>query len=437
VIRRLVNSLRFVCLAGLLVAAPTLVSTAADGSLAITATARSVEAAPSLVAAAAPDWPQWRGPYRDGISRETGLLQTWSEGGPQRLWAVSGIGQGYSSPIVVGDRVYVTGDQDADLSIRAFTLDGQPSWQTTNGASWRNSYPGARSSCAYDDGRLYHLNAHGRLVCLDAATGDEAWAVNVLERYDAENIMWGISESVVVHGDRVFATPAGARGLMVAHDKRTGAPVWATPGLDGEEASYSSPLLLRAGDRTLLVNGGSKYVFAVDAENGELVWHVPQVDPKNTVNTTPVLCGGRLLLTNSSRGFGAAFGLDFDDRSATRVWTSELTISHGGTIGVDGRLFAASSRGAVRGWAMVDAATGTATQVSDLPSGSLIFADSRFYCLTASGTMALLERTEAGFRTTGTFQLAAGKDVWAHPVLCQGRLFLRFRDTLYCYDVRR
>jgi outer membrane protein assembly factor BamB len=422
-IRRFVRVLGFACLGALTVA----------GSL----TGAAQESTPSLVGSAAPDWPQWRGPQRDGISAETGLLQSWPDGGPKLLWKVSGIGQGYSSPIVIADGVYVTGDQDKDLAISAFTLNGQPRWNTTNGESWKNSFPGARSSCTYDDGKLYHMNAHGRLVCLDAATGAEAWAVNVLERYEAKNIMWGISESVVVHNDRVFATPAGSKGLMVAHDKRTGAPIWATPALDGEQASYSSPILINVGHRKLLVNGGSKYVFAVDSENGALVWQLPQVDPDNTVNSTPVLCGRRLLLTNSSRGYGAVFGVQLDGDSASRAWTRELSISHGGMVCVDGRLCGASSRGDVRGWVTIEAATGKPTQVSDVPGGSVIYADGRFYCLTAPGIMLLQELTGAGFQTAGTFRLAEGKDVWAHPVLSQGRLFLRYHDTLYCYDVRR
>ncbi len=409
------------------------------GALTIVAglAATAQDPAPSLVASAAPDWPQWRGPRRDGISAETGLLQAWPDGGPKLLWKVSGIGQGYSSPIVVGDRLYITGDSDQDLAIRAFTLDGQPCWQTTNGKRWENPYPGARSSCTYDDGKLYHLNAHGRLACLDAATGAESWAVNVLEQAAAKNIMWGISESVVVQGDRVFATPAGAQGLMVACDKRTGAPLWATPALEGEQASYSSPILIRDGDRQLLINGGLKYVFAVNADDGSLVWHLPQVDPKNTVNTTPVLHGRRLLLTNTSRGFAAVFGVQFEGDSASRVWTNDLSISHGGTICVAGRLYGASSRGEVRGWAAIDPATGKPTQISDLAGGALIFADGRFYCLTASGTMTLQELTAEGLRAVGQFQVADGKDVWAHPVVCQGKLFLRYHDTLFCYDVRR
>ena len=405
--------------------------------------AAAQEPAPSLVGAAAPDWPQWRGPHRDGISGETGLLQAWPEGGPKLLWKVSGIGRGYSSPIIVSNGVYINGDQDKELSISAFTLEGQPRWKTANGEPWKKSFPGARSSCSFDGGKLYHLNAHGNLVCLDAATGEKAWDVNVLERYEANNINWGISESVLVHGDRVFATPAGAKGLMVALDKRTGAPLWATPALEGEQASYCSPILIQAGKRKLLVNGGSKYVFAVDAETGSLVWQLPQVDPKNTVNTTPVLSGRLLLFTNSSRDYGAVFGIRLGDSPVSRAWTRELKFSHGGTVCVDGRLYGSSGRGDMLGWVSVDAESGKLTQVKqagDLGDGSMIFADGRFYCLTVRGVMTLLEPAAAGFQTAGTFRLATegkGQDAWAHPVLCQGRLFLRYHDALYCYDVRR
>ncbi len=406
-------------------------------------TAAAQESVPSLVRSAAPDWPQWRGPCRDGVSGEKGLLQSWPENGPKLLWKISGIGRGYSSPIIVAERVYITGDQDKELVISAFSLDGKPLWKTANGESWTKSHPGARSSCSFDDGKLYHMNAHGILACLDAATGGKVWAANMLERYEATNIMWGISESVLVHGDRVFATPAGAKGLIVAHDKRTGAPLWAASAIAGEQASYSSPILIQAGKRKLLINGGSKNVFAVDAEKGDLVWKLPQVDPKNTVNTTPVLSGGMLLFTASSRDFGAVFGVRLGDGSATQAWARELKISHGGTVCVNGWLYGSSSRGDVLGWMRLDVETGKTMQVkpaADLSDGSVIVADGRLYCLTARGLMTLQELTDAGFRTAGTFRLTTegkGQDAWAHPVICQGRLFLRYHDTLYCYDVRK
>ena len=358
------------------------------------------------------------------------------------LWKVSGVGKGYSAPIVVGDSVYVTGDQDKELAIRAFSLDGQPLWKASNGAPWKGSYPGARSSCTFDEGRLYHMNAHGSLACLDAATGGCLWSVNVLERYEGTNIMWGISESVLVHGDRVFATPGGKKGLVAALDKRTGAPVWATPAIEGERASYSSPVLIDTGKRKLLANCGSKHAFAVDAETGALAWKLQHLDPKNTVNITPVLAGQLVVFNNSSRDFGAVFGVPLDGGDASRAWTVDLKVGHGGMLCLNGRLYGASGKGALTGWVSLDGKTGQAAlakPAADLSDGSAIFADGRVYCLTAKGLMTLQEVSGGCFKGEGSFQLVAGKvqDAWAHPVVCKGRLFLRFHDTLFCYDVRR
>ena len=399
--------------------------------------ATAAEHSPALVRSASPDWPQWRGPQRDGISDETGLLPSWPDAGPTCLWKATGIANGYSSPIVVGDTVYVTGDKGDDLVIRAFALDGSPRWTAINGKAWNGSFPGARASCAYDDGKLYHMNAHGRLACLDAATGRELWAVDVLDRFEAQNIMWGITESVLVHDGLVFATPAGAKGLMVALDKRTGDTVWATGPLAEEQASYASPILLAVGQRRLLVNSATKRAFAVDAKDGQLCWQMPQADPKNTVTTTPILAGNRLVFTNSSRNYGAVFCVAFDGLPGDKAWSTELSVSHGGLVCVDNRLCGASSRGVAKGWLAIDAAAGTPKSVGELPPGSIVHADNRFYCLAENGVMTLQQLTGEGFKTVGSFRLAEGKDAWAHPVICKGRLFLRYHDTLFCYDVRQ
>jgi outer membrane protein assembly factor BamB len=390
-----------------------------------------------LVRSVAPDWPQWRGPRRDGISEETGLLRSWPAGGPKRLWTASGLGNGYSSPIVVDGTIYITGDRGDDLIISALSADGSLRWKSRNGAAWKRSYPGARSSCSYDAGRLFHMNAHGRVACLDASTGTEVWSVNVLERFEAKNITWGISESLLVHGDRVFVTPAGAKGLVAALDKRSGTTIWATPPIDGEQASYGPPILIAVGDRQLLVSSGARHAFAVDADSGNVCWQTRHLDPKNTITSTPILANDRLVFTNASRYFGGTYGMRLDGVSADKAWSGDLKVGHGGLVFVDGRLFGASSGGAATGWVATDPTTGRSVRVGDLPRGSVIYADKRFYCLTEKGTMTLQELTKDGFRTTGSFQLADQRDVWAHPVVCGGRLFLRYHDTLFCYDVRR
>ena len=394
------------------------------------------ESGPVLVRSDMPDWSQWRGPRRDGISDETGLLPSWPEGGPTRLWTAADIGRGYSSPIVANETIYITGDSANDLIISAFSLNGELRWQTENGAAWKRSYPGTRSSCTYDHGKLYHMNAHGRLVCLDAKAGSEVWAVNVLERFEGRNITWGISESLLIHGDLVFATPCGAKGLVVALNKHTGDTVWATPALDGERPSYASPILINIAGRTLLINSATKNVFAVDAKTGERCWQVSQEDPKNTVTTIPVLAKNELVLTNASRGFGAIFGVRLDGLRGEKTWIKELTISHGSTVCVDGQVYGASGRGVARGWIAADAETGSIRTEAELDGGSLIYADGRFYCLTQRGMMTLQKPTADGFQTVGSFRIADGKDTWAHPIISNGRLYLRVRETLFCYDIR-
>lgn len=395
------------------------------------------EPAATLVRSAAPDWPQWRGPYRNGICEEEGLLDSWPHDGPKREWTVSGIGRGYASPIIVNDTIYIPGDEEEHLLISAVSLEGQLRWQAKNGNVWTRSHPGSRADCCYDDGKLYHLNAHGRLVCLDAAKGTELWALNVLDRFEAKNVHWGICESVLVDGDLVFVTPVGTKALMAALDKRTGETVWAAEPLAEERASYASAVLLKVGEKRLLVNSGSRYAFAVDAENGEVRSSVRQMDPKNTVSTTPILTSGGIVFTNASRDFGGVFSVGSGGRFGERLWSAELTISHGGMVCLDSSVYGASGRGSVKGWVGLDTASGAATALSDRHVGSLIYADKRFYCLTERGTMTLQKLDKEGFVETGSFELAKGKDVWTHPVICKGRLFLRYHDTLYCYDIRR
>lgn len=391
----------------------------------------------ALVCSASPDWPQWQGPRRDAVSEDVGLLESWPERGPNVEWTASGIGGGYASPIVVNDTVYIPGDGDEDLLITAISLKGKRRWQVKNGAVWERPFPGSRSACCYDDGKLYHMNAHGRLACFDASDGAELWTVNVLDRFEAKNITWGISESVLVDGDLVFVTPAGAKALMAALDKKTGETVWTAEPLEEERASYSSPILLDVGERRLLVNSVSQHAFAVDAQNGEVVWCVPHLDPGRTITSTPILTGNGVVFTNASRNFGGVYSVGLGSPMGERLWSADLKTSHGGALCVAESVFGASSRGAAKGWVRVDPATGTAKALSDKPAGSLVYADNRFYCLTERGTMTLQKLDERGFTEMGSFQFGEGKDVWAHPVICKGMLFLRHHDTLHCYRIRR
>jgi len=173
-----------------------------------------------LIASAEPGWPQWRGPRRDGISDEEDLLSSWPHGGPELMWKIDGLGTGWSSPIIVGRQLFITGDTGDDLTVFAFDLKGNPEWRTRNGRAWKGPYPGARACCAFSEGRLYNMNAHGRVVCLDAASGTELWDVNILERFAAKNITWAPAarKPLWLHWTNATAEPYGPPSrLAIAH----------------------------------------------------------------------------------------------------------------------------------------------------------------------------------------------------------------------------
>jgi len=393
-----------------------------------------------LVASPEPDWPQWRGPRRDGISDEKGLLPSWPPEGPKRLWKIDDLGKGWSSPIIFGKRLYITGDVGDDLVIYAFNLDGTLQWKVKNGRAWKGPYPGARACCAYSEGRLYHMNAHGRTVCLDAASGQELWAVDILDRFEAKNITWALSECLLVDGPRLIVTPGGKKALMAALDKRSGRTVWTTEPLGDDQTSHCSPILFRFAGRRIIASCSSAHGFGVDADTGNLLWAVPLKNPYGTNVSTPVYGSDCVYYVTPYAENGRAYRLSTEGGGirATHVWTHPLDTVTGCGVLVDGTLFAAGYR-RPKHWFAVDWQTGrTKYELKDLTTGSAIYADGRLYCLDERGTAALVSPESDGLKIEGQFRLSAKRlrDAWAHPVLLDGRLYLRYHDTLWCYDVK-
>jgi len=375
---------------------------------------RASAAEDGLIATPEPDWAQWRGPQRDGISDEKGLLQQWPEGGPKLIWKIDDLGKGWSSPIIVGERFYITGDVGNDLVVYAFNLDGTLRWKTTNGRNWRTPFPGARACVAYSEGKLYHMNAHGRVACLDADSGAEVWAVNVLDRFEGKNIRWAVSECLLIDGPRVIVTPGGRKALMAALDKQTGDTVWTTEPLD-EDTSHCSPILFRANGRRQIANCSAGHGFGVDADTGKLLWTVPVKNKYGTNIATPLYDSGRVF-----------FMTPYDTVTGCAVL-------------VDGTLFAAGYE-KQKWWFGIDWETGeTRYELKDFATGAVLYADGRLYVMDFHGAVGLLEPTADSLKVRGRFQLVEKRvqDAFAHPVVFNGRLYLRYHDTLYCYDVKR
>lgn len=397
--------------------------------------------ADGLIASEEQDWPQWRGPRRDGISDEEGLLSTWPATGPRLLWKVEGLGTGWSSPIVVDERLYVTGDVGDDLVVFAFDRSGTEQWRVKNGKAWKRPYPGARACCVFSEGRLYHLNAHGRVACLDTASGNELWAVNILERFRAKNITWALSECLLVDGARVIVTPGGRKALMAALDRRNGQTVWTTEPLGEDRTSHCSPILFRYAGRRVIANCSSAHGFGVDADTGKLLWTVPLKNPHGVNASTPIYGSGSVYYVTPYSEMGRAYRLVTDGQAVTaeHIWTSGLDTVTGAAVLVDGTLFAAGYRES-KWWFGVDWQTGeTKYELKDFTTGSAIYADGRLYCFDEKGSAGLLKPGPDGLEIAGRFALVAEKvrDAWTHPVLHDGRLYLRYHDTLFCYDVKK
>lgn len=392
-----------------------------------------------LIASPEPGWPQWRGPRRDGVSDEKGLLPQWPEDGPKLLWRIDGLGQGWSSPIIVDDTLYITGEVGDELVVFAFDLQGALRWRTVNGEAWNGPYPGARSTCTYSEGRVYHMNAYGRLVCLDPSTGKELWAVDVLDRFQARNIKWALSECLLVDGPRVVVTPGGEKGLMAALDKRTGSTLWSTPPLDDQRTSHASPILFRYAGRRIVSNCSAAYGFGVDANTGELLWAVPVKNQFGTNVSTPVYHSGSIFYVTPFTDLGQRFRLRPVQSGfvAEHVWTSPIDTVTGCAVLVGNTLYAAGYR-RPKSWFAIDWETGEMKhELEDFTTGAAIYADGRLYVLDEQGNAGLLDPRPDGMEVVGRFRLVEDRvrDAWAHPVLLSGRLYLRYHDSLWCCHV--
>jgi len=396
-----------------------------------------------LIASPEPDWPQWRGPRRDAVSTETGLLDAWPEGGPKLLWKTAGMGRGWCSPIIVKGTIYICGDTKDQLIVFAMGLDGKIKWRAANGKAFKKPLPGSRAACCYSDGMIYHMNGHGRVICLDAETGKVRWVVDMLKRFEAARPFFGASECLLVDGNNLIVTPVGKKALIAALDKKTGKTVWTSgPALARDETtSYCSPILVKAGRHRLIISTTQFRTFAVEASTGRAVWWVALKLTDNVCSTIPVLCGNSVLITNTdpSTQNTSVLRISPGGDKAERVWSLPLRTTSGGALQVGGKFYVAGER-KLKGYLRLDAGTGKIEARLDQPSNaSAVWADGKLYVLSARLKVMMLRPAAGGFETLGSFDLIPKlrkRDAWAHPVIFGGRLYLRYHDTLFCYDVK-
>ena len=394
----------------------------------------------SVAALGAADWPQWQGPDRTRISKETGLLKEWPTDGPRVLWTANNLGTGYGSMAVAGDRVFLQGARGSESVVIALNrADGKEVWAKALGPietkMRTNMGAGPRATPTVDGDRLYVLTENGDLACLKT-DGAVVWQMNILKEFGGSQLQWLISESPLVDGPHVVVSPGGPGAGMVKLDKMTGKTVWTSKDLS-DTAGYSSITVADVrGVRTYMTFTAQAGV-GVRASDGKLMFRYPKAANGVANIATPVFSNDKVFFSSAYGAGGGLLDLSVKDGevAATEVYhTNNMRNHHGGMVLVDGYLYGFSDIILT----CLEFATGNVMwRDRSVGKGSVTYADGHLYIQGENSTVGLAEASSAAYREKGRFTIPQkGQLSWAHPVISDGRLYVRNQDTLLVYDVK-
>lgn len=429
------------------------------GSAQLAAPADSAASAPlPSPVATADDWPQWRGTNRDGKAPDTGLIDSWPEGGPPLLWSTEGAGGGFSSVSVTGDKILTMGDIGESQYVIAFDRsNGDKLWQAEVGPWWNDGYGGPRGTPTVAGDLAYALGTEGDLVAVEIDSGDVRWRRNLPADFDGHEPLngggdytWKYAESPLVDGNRVLVTPGGEDNVIVALDRMTGELIWETriPAF-GEAgnmgAGYSSIVISEAAGVKQYVQLMARGLVGLRAEDGELLWTYARISNEVANIPTPVVTGDYVL---GATGYGAGAALlrlhpEGDGVRVEEVWFHDGNVMqnhHGGMILHEGTIYL--GQGHNRGFPQaVDFESGEVLwgpeRNAGTGSGAVMYADGHLYYRYQNGMMVLVEANPEQYVEKGSFEIPNPAEFsWAHPVIADGLLYLREQDAIHVYDLR-
>jgi outer membrane protein assembly factor BamB len=389
---------------------------------------------------------EWRGPGRSGIYNETGLLKKWPANGPALLWEAENMGDGYSSPIVTDDAVYVTGRKDSSDVLTALTHNGKVKWKTVYGKAWMANHTGSRCIPTYYDGNIFLISGSGDIVCV-GSDGRIKWSKNHYSLYESKPIQFGISESPLVVDKLVIASPGGKKASLVAFNISDGRVVWEADPID-QVPQYVNPKLIEYAGKKMIVTVMGTYIFAVNAENGKILWKVNYATENGATGNvrknhaiTPIYRDGHILIANGYNWVALKLKLSPDGNSVEKVWENRnFDPQLGGIVLLGNNLYGANHQSApADAWICVDWSTGKTLWTAKWYSrGSLISADGMLYFFEEkSGHVALVKPDSSKLDIISEFQITKGEGpFWAHPVINRGKLYLRHGGSLMVYLIK-
>ncbi len=395
--------------------------------------------------AQAADWPQWRGPNRDGKSADTGLLKEWPANGPKPAWKVTGLGKGYSNMSEAAGRLFTMGDKDdAGYVLALSPADGKILWSAKVGeaggpdpAQW--NYRGPRCTPTVSGDLVVAVSAWGEMVCVSAADGKEQWRKDFRKDFGGKPPTWGYSESPLVDGDQVVVTPGGSQGAMVALDKKTGRLLWQSKDFT-DEAHYSSIVVTEIGGTRQYVQLTAANVVGISPKDGSVLWKAPRKGSVAVI-PTPIVDGNLIYVTSGYNAGSHLFKVtpNAGKFSVAQVYANRAMANHhGGVVKVGEHLYGFSDS---RGLACQNFQTGEIVwaEKEKIKKGCISYADGALYCREEdTGTMVLLDASPAGYKEKGRFLQPdrAQEKAWPHPTIANGKLYLRDQDLLLCYEVK-
>ena len=393
-----------------------------------------------ISAATAADWPHWRGPKRDGHSPETGLLREWPPDGPPLAWKTNGLGTGYSSVSVAAGKIYTMGDRSDSSFVHALSVAGKPLWSAKVGKpGGGGGYPGPRCTPTVDGDHVYALGQHGDLVCVEAGTGKEVWRKNLSKDFAGEVGGWGYSESPLVDGEQLICTPGGRQGTLLALNKRTGAKTWQSYQWT-DPAEYASVIATQIGGKRHYIQLTGESVGGVAADSGKMLWRASRKGSVAII-PTPIVRNDLVFVTS---GYGVGCNMfrvtpSGANVKAEQVYANKNMVNHHGGVVLVGEHLYGYSDG--KGWVCMKLESGEMFWGDKaLDKGSISYADGHLYLRSegSRGTMVLIEATPERWREKGRFDQPerSDKEAWPHPVIADGKLYVRDQDKLFCYDVK-
>ena len=383
------------------------------------------------------DWPQWRGPDRTGVSKETGLLDKWPEGGPRLLWTATGAGEGYSTVSSAKGLLFTMGNRgETEYVICYDAKTGKERWAQENGKAFHNGRGnGPRGTPTVDGNFVYVLGANGDVSCRDVRTGKARWHLNVIRDLGGKNIGWGLSESVLIEGNKLICTPGGRGSSVVALDKKTGQLIWKS---GRDRAGYSSPIAVDVGRTRQIIVFTASTARGMSADDGKELWTYDAANNGTANVATPIFHDNHVFF---SSGYGTGGGVvkltpSRSGTAAEQVWfENRMQNHHCSSVLVDGYLYGFGGSNLM----CMNFKTGEiAWRDRSVGKGSLVYADGHLYCFSDAGTVGLVKATPDAYHEVSRFKIEKGRrPTWAHPVVAGGKLFLREQDKIYCFDVAK